>query len=206
MKILSLTRYIFTLVIVACAALGSAADEPAMRVPAAHAASGREAHLIANAVQSIRQQSPFAIAAEAKAEKESAASQLIDDMKGFAASFLGTRYRLGASGPSRFDCSGFTSYIYRNFGYELNRDSRSQYTQGQKVERDELRPGDLLFFSSRSSGKGRVGHVAMVTEVNADGSCTFIHASTAKGVTYQKFPDGAYYSNHYLGARRIISD
>lgn len=94
--------------------------------------------------------------------------------------------------------------MFKNFGFALNRDSRSQYLQGEKVAQDELRPGDLMFFSSRSSGKGRVGHVAMVVDVNADGSCTFIHASTKHGVVYQKFPDGAYYSRHYLGARRIV--
>ena len=123
----------------------------------------------------------------------------------YAEKFLGTRYRLGASGPNRFDCSGFVGYVFRNFGYNLNRDSRSQYLQGDKVETAELRPGDLLFFSSRSSGKGRVGHVAIVLTVNPDGSCTFIHASSSKkGVVRQKFPDNGYYSKHFIGAKRIV--
>nr|WP_303643252.1 C40 family peptidase [uncultured Duncaniella sp.] len=118
---------------------------------------------------------------------------------------LGTRYRLGATGPNQFDCSGFIGYVFRNFGFNLNRDSRSQYLQGEHIDKGEIKPGDLLFFSSRSSGKGRVGHVAMVVDVNNDGSCRFIHASSSKrGVVYQNFPDNGYYSRHFIGAKRII--
>ena len=111
----------------------------------------------------------------------------------------------GATGPSAFDCSGFTSYIYRNFGIEIKRTSREQFTQGRNVNLADLQPGDLLFFSSRSSGRGRVGHVAMVASVDKEnGTCRFIHASTKKGVTYQTFPDNAYYSTHFIGARRVL--
>ncbi|WP_286332066.1 C40 family peptidase, partial [Duncaniella freteri] len=132
-------------------------------------------------------------------------SELVDQMKEFAAKYLGTRYRLGATGPNQFDCSGFIGYVFRNFGFNLNRDSRSQYLQGEHIDKGEIKPGDLLFFSSRSSGKGRVGHVAMVVDVNNDGSCRFIHASSSKrGVVYQNFPDNGYYSRHFIGAKRII--
>lgn len=130
---------------------------------------------------------------------------LAGKMVDYASKFLGTRYRLGATGPNAFDCSGFTGWIYRKFGMNLERTSRSQYTQGKRVEVDELQPGDLLFFSSRSSGHRNVGHVAMVVSVDkANGTCEFIHASTRKGVTYQSFPDNAYYSRHFLGARRML--
>ncbi len=130
---------------------------------------------------------------------------LAGKMVDYASKFLGTRYRLGATGPHAFDCSGFTGWIYRKFGMNLERTSRSQYTQGKRVDVDELQPGDLLFFSSRSSGRRNVGHVAMVVSVDkANGTCEFIHASTRKGVTYQSFPDNAYYSRHFLGARRML--
>ena len=89
----------------------------------------------------------------------------------------------------------------------MPRTSRMQYSEGEKVSRKDVRPGDLLFFSSPRSGKGKVGHVAMVVDVNErDNSLTFIHASSSKGVSYQKFPDGGYYSRHYIGAKRIIAD
>ena len=159
--------------------------------------------LVKRAYESARENSPFAEIESTEEQDDS--GKLISDMKEFAAQFLGTRYRLGASGPTHFDCSGFVGYVFRNFGFNLSRDSRSQYMQGERVDKNELKPGDLLFFSSRSSGKGRVGHVAMVTDVNEDGSCRFIHASSSKhGVVYQNFPDNGYYSKHYIGAKRII--
>lgn len=126
-------------------------------------------------------------------------------MVNYAERFLGTRYVWGATGPNAFDCSGFIGYVYRNFGINLHRTSRDQYTQGERVSVNNLRPGDLLFFSSRRSGRGQVGHVAMVVSVdNATGSCTFIHASTKRGVVYQHFPDNGYYQRNFVGARRIL--
>lgn len=123
----------------------------------------------------------------------------------YASRFIGTRYRSGASGPKAFDCSGFTSYIFKNFGIALNRTSSSQFEQGDKVAMNNLRPGDLMFFSSRGSGRGRVGHVGMVVSVDpSTGACTFIHASSKRGVVYQKFPDNGYYERNFLGARRVI--
>lgn len=130
------------------------------------------------------------------------ASEIAD----YAAQFIGRRYRLGSTGPKTFDCSGFMSYIFRKAGIELNRTSRMQYAQGESVDRSEIRPGDLMFFSSPRSGRGRVGHVAMVVDVDSEsGSCTFIHASSSKGVSYQTFPDGGYFSRNYIGAKRVIS-
>lgn len=130
---------------------------------------------------------------------------LVDRLKDFASKFLGRRYVWGSTGPKSFDCSGFTSYVFRNEGIELPRTSRMQYRVGEKVNRNELKAGDLMFFSSPRSGKGRVGHVAMVVDVNeADGTCTFIHSSSGKGVNLQKFPDGGYYSRHFIGAKRVI--
>ena len=160
---------------------------------------------VERAYENARNFSPFAAAATAAEAASSVHLDLAAKMTDYAASFLGTRYRLGASGPKAFDCSGFTSYVFRNFGITLSRTSRQQYTQGERVATDELQPGDLMFFSSRSSGKGNVGHVGIVVEVdNETGSCTFIHASTKRGVVYQKFPDGGYYQKHYIGAKRIL--
>ena len=176
------------------------------RLPAIHNASTYEVadNLIERAYESVRANSPFVEAEEASNDNERV-NGVIDKMAKYAAKFLGTRYRRGASGPKAFDCSGFVGYVFRQFGITLNRSSKAQYTQGEKVEKTDIQPGDLMFFSSRSSGKGRVGHVAMVVDVKDDGTLTFIHASTKKGVTYQKFPDNGYYSRNYIGARRIIS-
>ena len=205
MKLQNLKKYILAFVIAAapCVASMSAKNLPSQHMAAAN--SLQQANPFFNdAMENARLNSPFAFAEVPAAEETESANPLLSEITDYAAGFLGTRYRLGASGPSRFDCSGFTSYVFKKFGVALNRDSRSQFLQGEAVEASELRPGDLLFFSSRSSGRGRVGHVAMVVDVNPDGSCTFIHASTKKGVTYQRFPDGGYYQRNYLGAKRII--
>ena len=125
----------------------------------------------------------------------------------FASGFLGRKYRYGATGPKTFDCSGFTSYVFRNIGIELPRTSRMQYGLGEKIERTDLREGDLVFFSSPSSGRGKVGHVGIVVDVDPEThSMTFIHASNSKGITYQKFPDGGYFSRNYIGAKRVLDD
>lgn len=158
------------------------------------------------AYEEARQNSPFAKVIPVKVHSQvhvNLASKLTD----YASKFIGTRYSRGASGPKAFDCSGFTSYIFKNFGISLSRDSRSQYTQGENIAFNDVLPGDLLFFSSHRSGKGGIAHVAMVVSVDPDThSCTFIHASSSKGISYDRYPDGGYYSNHYVGARRVIGD
>lgn len=131
---------------------------------------------------------------------------VIDQLNEIASSLLGRKYVWGATGPKNFDCSGFTSYIFRKAGIELPRTSVMQWTRGEKIDKTDLRAGDLVFFSSPRSGKGRVGHVGMVVEVHDDkGSITFVHAATKKGISYQKLPDGGYYSRNYIGARRVIA-
>lgn len=127
------------------------------------------------------------------------ASEIID----FAEQYLGRPYRSGGKGPKSFDCSGFTSYIFSKFDISLSASSRTQYGQGEHINLEEVRPGDLLFFSGHRGGKS-VGHVAMAVDVNEDGSIRFIHASNSKGITYDTYPDGGYYSQRYLGARRVI--
>lgn len=161
---------------------------------------------VAASFDEVSAETPFASIRE---ENMTATADAVDpmafNMVKYAERFLGTRYRHGAAGPSAFDCSGFTSYVYKNFGITLSRSSRSQYLQGERVSVNNLQPGDLLFFSSRSAGRGNVGHVAMVVSVDAqNGSCRFIHASVKRGVTYQTFPDNGYYSRNFIGARRIL--
>lgn len=130
-------------------------------------------------------------------------SSMIDDLLKEANTHIGKRYRSGAKGPSSFDCSGFSSYVYRQFGYNISPSSRMQYTEGTPVDRNDLRKGDLVFFTSRSSGKN-VGHVGIVVSAdNEKGTFKFIHASI-KGVKISDFE--GYYVGRYIGAKRIISE
>lgn len=128
-------------------------------------------------------------------------SRLIDDLLAEGRTHIGKKYVHGAKGPNTFDCSGFTSYVYKQFGYNISPGSRIQYTQGTPVARNELRKGDLVFFTSRSSGNN-VGHVGIVVSAdNETGKFKFIHASI-RGVTISDFE--GYYVPRYVGAKRII--
>ncbi len=121
-----------------------------------------------------------------------------------ALQYLGARYRSGHSGPTSFDCSGFTSYVYRQEDINITRSSRSQYTQGTSVKKSELRKGDLVFFGGSRSTR-TVGHVGIVTDVDpANNRFKFVHASRS-GVKVDD-SNSAYYSRRYIGARRILNN
>jgi cell wall-associated NlpC family hydrolase len=121
-----------------------------------------------------------------------------------AFSHIGTRYRSGAKGPSAFDCSGFTSYVFKQqTNVFIGASSRDQYARNIPITRDELQSGDLVFFTSPRSGRG-VGHVGIVVDVDpVTQTFTFIHASTSSGVKISNSTDSGY-ANRYVGARRPL--
>ena len=126
------------------------------------------------------------------------------DILDYASKFKGTRYLLGATGPNRFDCSGFTSYVFSKFGYRLQRTSREQVNDGKVIAKNELKPGDLVFFNGRRAGGSRLGHVGIVTSAdNENETFEFIHASCSKGVTVSKSTE-AYFDKRYVKACRVI--
>ena len=126
-----------------------------------------------------------------------ASSSLGQQVVDYAKQFLGKPYVYGASGPNSFDCSGFTSYVYKHFGYTLNRTATGQLSNGTAVSRSDLRPGDLVFF--KSGGSKPVSHVGIYV-----GNGQFIHASTnTYSIRYDSLTSG-YFSNTYVYARRIF--
>ncbi|MDY3002350.1 MAG: SH3 domain-containing C40 family peptidase [Romboutsia timonensis] len=113
-----------------------------------------------------------------------------------ANSQIGKPYKWGTIGPNSFDCSGFTSYIYKNgAGISLPRTSVSQSKVGTKISRNQLKSGDLVFFNT--SGKG-ISHVGVYI-----GDSKFIHASTSKGVRIDSL-NSSYYKSKFVSASRII--
>ncbi len=173
-------------------------------VASAHAMEADEMSLAA-----VSKTNPFEIVPAAGMEilgeidDQSADFAMIDDMLNYARKFMGVRYVRGGRSPKGFDCSGFTSYVYSQFGYSLSPSSSTQYTQGKKVSRDEIQPGDLLFFTGRAARSGRVGHVAIAVDADpVSGEITFIHAART-GIKIDKIT-APYYASRYLGARRVI--
>ena len=121
------------------------------------------------------------------------AQQIVD----FALQYVGYPYVYGTAGPDTFDCSGFTYYVYAHFGYSLNRSSRDQVNNGVAVSKDQLQPGDLVFFKYNTSKAA--SHVGIYI-----GGGQFIHASTNTYTVKIDDLTRGHYANVYVGARRIL--
>ena len=124
-----------------------------------------------------------------------------------AMKYLGTPYRTAGKGPGGFDCSGFTGYIYRQFGYHLSASSRTQCNDGREVPPpfDNLQKGDILIFGARGATT-EVGHVGIYIGPDAEGDgFTFIQSSVHGGIIISNIKE-EYYSRRYLGARRLLPD
>jgi cell wall-associated NlpC family hydrolase len=99
------------------------------------------------------------------------------DVVDFAKKQLGKPYVWGAAGPKSFDCSGFTMYVFTQFGVSLPHSSISQANYGTTVSKSSLRAGDLVFF--KTEGSGKINHVGIYI-----GNDQFIHGSSGKGEVY----------------------
>lgn len=112
-----------------------------------------------------------------------------------AKKYLGVKYVYGGSSPSGFDCSGLVQYVCRKNGISVSRSSREQFHNGVAVSRDNLQPGDLVFFQKN----GTIHHVGIYV-----GNGQMIHApQTGKTVSYQSINTPGRISG-YAGARRVV--
>lgn len=128
-----------------------------------------------------------------------------NDLISYSRKFIGKPYRHAGKGPGSFDCSGFTSFVFREFGYKLNSSSEGQDKQFPTIKNTkDLKKGDLVFFEGRR-GDGRVGHVGIVTENRSDGAFKFIHASTNYGVIVSSSTE-PYYASRYLRGGRVLEE
>ena len=115
-----------------------------------------------------------------------------------AKQYLGYNYVSAGKSPSTgFDCSGFTSYVYKQFGVSLSGSSSGQASAGTHVSKSDLEPGDLLIFNNSSNSS--VGHVGIYI-----GDDEFIHAANgSKGVITTSL-SSSYYEARYVDARRVL--
>jgi cell wall-associated NlpC family hydrolase len=113
-----------------------------------------------------------------------------------AVKFVGTPYVWGGTNPQGFDCSGFTQYIYSQNGVAVPRNSYDQYQVGKEIHKNELQPGDLVFFTTYAPGPSHLGIYI--------GDGKFVHALNREtGVTTSTL-DADYYRDRFLGAKRVL--
>ena len=122
-----------------------------------------------------------------------------EEIAAFAQEYLGCPYVYGGSGPDSFDCSGFTMYVFKNFGINLSHSATAQSRVGEYVDKEDLMPGDLVFFKDYQTMDG-IGHVGIYI-----GDGDFIHASSGTGycVKTSTLLSGSY-NTRYETARRIV--
>ena len=130
-------------------------------------------------------------------------SKTIDKILTEAETYLGTPYRYGGTTRKGIDCSAFVLSVFgAAAGVSLPRVAASQANEGERVEKSELQKGDLVFFSQ---GRGRISHVGIVEEVDAEGEVKFIHAATSRGVMVSSLND-KYWGPKFRFAKRIITN
>ena len=138
--------------------------------------------------------------------------ELRADLCAYASIFEGYPYVYGASGPNSFDCSGFTMYVYKNFGINLKyHGAQEQFTYAKEKAYaygkasnvlDEMKPGDLVFFTGQASSTTNIYEVTHVGIYLGDGR--FIHAANpSAGVKIDSLV-GTYYGNRLFGYARYI--
>lgn len=133
---------------------------------------------------------------------EQAVSSEVSKLIEYGKELLGRRYRSRGPGGITLDCSGFVNYVFSRLDINLPRSSSAMSGFTKRVAQDDIRPGDLLYFTGRSAGSRRVGHVGMVISVDGD-DVSMIHSSTSRGVIIEKYNRSAYFSRRYLGAGRV---
>ena len=122
-------------------------------------------------------------------------------VSGYAQNFVGLKYRYaGVSPRTGFDCSGFTSYILKEFDFKVSSCSAAQSTQGHPISLDEILPGDLIFFGS----KKHIQHVAMVVECAAEGIIC-VHSTSSRGIIVENISTSKYWKPKILFARDVIT-
>ncbi len=137
----------------------------------------------------------------AQQAEESAPQQdeALNDLAFYALSLAGTPYRYGGNAPETgFDCSGFVGHVFREtLGLDLPRSSREIGKLGERIDPDELRPGDLVFYNTLRRAFSHVGIYL--------GDGRFVHSPSSGGGIRVEDMSQSYWKKRFDGARRIIS-
>jgi cell wall-associated NlpC family hydrolase len=118
-----------------------------------------------------------------------------------AMEYDGVKYRSGGTTPAGMDCSGLVCTVFKAYDISLPRSSNDMSKVGQKLKRNEIQKGDLVFF--KTNGRNVINHVGLVTEVNGD-EIIFIHSSVQRGVIVSSTKE-PYYQRTFAQANRVIN-
>ena len=127
-----------------------------------------------------------------------------DSLIQFAQNLIGTRYRSATSDPLRgFDCSGFVSYVFKNFNFDVPRSSGDFINIGEKIKLEDAKPGDIILFTSPKKHSRRIGHVGIVL-YNGNDDFRFIHSTSGKehGVTITSMDKN--YKHRFVQVIRLL--
>jgi cell wall-associated NlpC family hydrolase len=127
--------------------------------------------------------------------------QLRRNVVQYAKKYVGVNYKYAGTSPSTgFDCSGFTSYVLKEYGIKISPASASQAKEGRSVQLDRVQAGDIVVFGEGS----KIQHVALVVERNKDG-IVCIHSTSSRGVIIENVSKSSYWKPKILYARDMIS-
>ncbi len=138
------------------------------------------------------------VSSDMKEDTSSATSTKIDKLILLAKSKLGDSYEPAKAGPDHFDCSGFVYFLFKSSGINIPRSSLPQSKIGNKLARNELKKGDILFFDTHH--RNHINHSGVYL-----GEGKFIHSSSGKayGVTISELDKGFYLDKFRWGVRKI---
>lgn len=131
----------------------------------------------------------------------SSSAQLRHRITDYAQKYVGSSYKYAGTSPSGFDCSGFTSYVMKEFNIKISPASSAQAKQGRPVALDRVMPGDLIFFGE---SKSRISHVGMVVKRSKTG-IVCVHSTTSRGVIVENVSTSTYWKPKILFARDVVS-
>lgn len=122
----------------------------------------------------------------------------------YAEGLMGIPYKYGSINPDEgFDCSGFITYVFNNFGVSVPRSSRDFTDVERKINIREAKPGDLILFTGTDSTIREVGHMGIITDNNGL-EISFIHSTSGKAYGVTKTPLNKYYQGRFVKAIRIF--
>lgn len=153
---------------------------------------GKTGWILENWVTMKDTRRPFPMSDRSLSASKASCSEIVQ----VAMAYRGSRYSRGGMSSRGFDCSGFVKFLYKTKGISLPHSSSAQFGCGKSVSRDELQPGDIVFFAG--TYRPGISHVGLYI-----GDNKFIHASTSRGGVRVDDLSSSYYSSKFAGAKRV---